>query len=162
MRHEILTYNKTKRRIPEKLIKLVILGALGFLKLKQPVELAVLIVGAEEIKSLNKIWRKKDYAPDELSFGLNSRPPVGETNLPAGRQEFAKKQNRVLELGEIVLNVACLPAGKDKISDKNNLARILVHGLLHLLGYNHEKSKAEALKMEHLERKILKYLNTKY
>lgn len=141
MNHEILVYNKTKVRVPKKFIEDVISETLDFLKLKQPVELAVLVVSAEEIKKLNRIWRKKDYTPDELSFGLNSRKVSG----------LAKTQNTVLELGEIVVNI-------NKISDKNNLAKILIHSLLHLLGYNHEKSKTEAQKMEQLEKIILKYL----
>lgn len=144
MKHEILIYNKTKCQVPEKLIRSIILGSLGFLKLKQPVELAVLVVSAKEIRKLNKIWRKKDYTPDELSFGLNSR-------LSAERIKLDKKQSKVLELGEIVIN-------NNKISDRNNLAEILVHSLLHLLGYNHEKSAVKAKKMEKIERRILKYL----
>ncbi|HEY4495109.1 MAG TPA: rRNA maturation RNase YbeY [Candidatus Paceibacterota bacterium] len=144
MKHEILVYNQTRSKVPEKFILDVILRTFDFLKLKQPAELAVLIVSAEEIRKLNKIWRKKNYTPDELSFGLNSRKQ-------AGRAKFAKKQNKMLELGEIVVNV-------NKISDKNNLSKILIHSLLHLLGYDHERSTAEAKKMEHLEEKILNNL----
>jgi len=139
MKHEILIYNKTRRRVPEKLIKSVILKALQFLKLKQPVELAVLVVDKHEIKRLNKIWREINETPDELSFGLNSRQI----------KILAKVSKSVLSLGEIVINA-------EKISDKNYLSIILIHSLLHLLGYNHGQ------KMEHLEKKILKYLNTKY
>lgn len=141
MKREVLIYNKTNRKVPKKFISDVILKALEFIKLKQPVELAVLIVSAEEIGKLNKIWRHKNYIPEELSFGLNSRKVT----------KLAKEQNKMLELGEVVVNV-------DKISDKNNLAEILIHSLLHLLGYDHEKSRTEALKMEQLEKRILKYL----
>ncbi len=148
MKHEILIYNQTRRKVPKQFISDIILRALDFIKLKQPAELAVLIVSAEEIRKLNKIWRQKNYIPDELSFGLNSRK-VGE---PACRQAgFAKKQNKMLELGEIVINV-------NKISDKNNLAKILIHSLLHLLGYDHEKSIVKAKQMEQLETKILKHV----
>lgn len=149
MSHEILVYNKTSKKVPRKVIKEIILLALNFLKLKQPVELAVLIVGAEEIKKLNIIWRHKNYTPDELSFGLNSRQNGKTVCRHAG---LAKSQNKVLELGEMVINV-------DKIVDKKKFSEILVHSLLHLLGYNHEKSKVQAEKMENLEQKMLKYLN---
>ena len=141
MKHEILIYNKNRRQIPEKLVKSVILRTLKFLQIKQPVELAVLFVSPLEIKRLNKIWRHKNYTPDELSFGLNSRQTA----------KLAKSKNKVLELGEIVINV-------DKISDKNYLTVIIAHSLLHLLGYHHEKSVAEAKKIERLEERILKYL----
>lgn len=145
MKHEVLIYNETSRKVPKEFISDVILRALDFIQSKQPVELAVLIVSSAEIKKLNRIWRKKDYAPDELSFGLNSR------SIDNG-MKFAKKQNKMLELGEIVVNV-------DKISDKKNLTSILIHSLLHLLGYGHEKSTVKAKKMEQLEKRILKYLN---
>ena len=56
MAHEILIYNKTRRKIPKKLISDVVLRALKFLQLKQPAELAVLIVDKREIKRLNKIY----------------------------------------------------------------------------------------------------------
>ena len=141
MAHEILIYNKTRRKIPKKLISDVVLRALKFLQLKQPAELAVLIVDKREIKRLNKIWRKKNHTPDELSFGLNSRKS----------KIFAKDKNNVLRLGEIVIN-------GDKISDEKYLKVILIHSLLHLLGYGHERSVAQAKKMEQLEIKILTHL----
>ena len=135
MKHEILIYNKTRKKAPERFIKTVILKTLGVLKIKQPVEMAVLVVDKKEIKRLNKSWRRKDKAPDELSFGLNSR-------LMAGRAKFVKVPKSVLSLGEIVLNA-------EKISDKFFLSKILVHSLLHLLGYTHQQ-------MEVLENKIIK------
>ena len=135
MKHEILIYNKTKRQIPEKLIKSVILKALQILKLKPPVELAVLVVDKEEIKRLNKIWRKVNKTPDELSFGLNSRQTAG----------LAKGLYSMLSLGEIIINA-------EKISDKKHLPKILIHSLLHLLGYSHGR-------MENLEKEIFKHLN---
>lgn len=141
MKYEILIYNQTKARVQKKFIEGVISKALNFLKIKQPVELAVLIVSEEEIKKLNKVWRNKNNAVDELSFGLNSRKTEG----------FVKDNNSVLELGEIVINI-------DKISDKDCLSKILVHSLLHLLGHHHEKSADEAKKIEWLEERILKYL----
>jgi|SRR3989344_8303374 len=124
MQYEILIYNKTPERIPEKFIKTTIVKALSFLKLKQPIEMAVLVVDKKEMLRLNKIWRKENKTPDELSFGLNSR----KTEI------FAKEQNGVVNLGEIVVNV-------EKISDKKKLSKILVHALLHLLGYNHGEMK---------------------
>lgn len=142
MKHEILIYNETRKKVPKKFIKAVVLNTLDFLKLKRPVELAVLVVDKNEIKRLNKIWRKKNETPDELSFGLNSRQIA----------EFANGLSNMLNLGEIIINA-------EKISDKNYLSKILVHCLLHLLGYHHEKSKKEAKKMEQLEVKIFKHSN---
>lgn len=134
MKHEILIYNKTERKVPEKFIKDVIARTLNFLRIKQPIEMAVLVVNKEEIKRLNKIWRKKNTIPDELSFGLNSRQIM----------RFAENHNGVLNLGEMVVNV-------EKTSGRNYLSGILIHSTLHLLGYSHKQ-------MEGLENKILKSL----
>ncbi len=134
MKHEILVYNKTRKKVPEKFIKNVVLKVLDLLKLKQPIQLAVLVVDKEEIKKLNKVWRGVNETPDELSFGLNSRRMVG----------FAKGLDSMLSLGDILINA-------EKISDKNYLSKILIHSLLHLLGYSHRR-------MEGLENKILKSL----
>ncbi len=142
MKNEILIYNQTRRKIPRERILRVVSETLEFLKLKQPVELAVLIVGKETMKRLNKFWRGKNRAADELSFGLNSRQTP----------KFAKDFGNVLILGEIVINA-------EKISDPELLRKILVHGLLHLLGYDHEKSERSARRMENLEEKILKFLD---
>jgi len=141
MKHEVIIYNQTRSKVPEKFILDVILRTFDFLKLKQPAELAVLVVDSNEIKRLNKIWRRKDQVVDELSFGLNSRKS----------SRLAIKQNKVLELGEIVIS-------SEKIRDKKYLITILIHSLLHLLGYDHEKSTVKAKKMEHLEEKILNNL----
>ena len=122
MKHEILIYNKTKRKVPEKFIKTAVVKILDLLKLKQPIEMAVLIIGGNEIKRLNKIWRKKNETPDELSFGLNSREMT----------RFANDRDNVINLGEIAVNV-------EKISDKRHLLKILIHSLLHLLGYSHKQ-----------------------
>jgi len=149
MKHEILIYNKTRDKIPKEFIENLISQALNFLKIKQPVELAVLVVDKNEIKRLNKIWLNKNYTPDELSFGLNSHQ---KRNLPAGRQEFAKTKNKVLELGEVFIN-------SKKTNNKKHLTKLLIHSLLHLLGHHHEKSEVQANKMEKLEEKVSKYLN---
>ena len=150
MKHEILIYNKTRRQVPGKLIKPVILKALQFLKIKQPVELAVLFVDKEEIKRLNKIWRKVNKAPDELSFGLNSRQTAG---LAKGLYSMLSLGlARRDALGEIIINVK-------EASNKDYLSKILIHSLLHLLGHHHEKSRKEAKKMERLEAKIFKHSN---
>ncbi len=149
MRHEILVYNKTRKKIPKEFVKNTILRALNFLKLKQPVELAVLVVDKVEIKRLNKIWRGKNELTDELSFGLNSRKLGG---LPAGGQAFAKSNINMISLGEIIIS-------SEKIRDKKYLTTLLIHSLLHLLGHDHEKSSVKAKKMEQLETKILKHVS---
>ncbi len=110
------------------------------------IETSLNLVGEAKIKELNKNYRAKNEVTDVLSF------PLEETRL---------KKHAILPLGDIFI---CLPfavkeAEKQKISLEKELAWLTVHGFLHLLGYDHEKSTNDKKKMFRLESKILKNIN---
>ena len=90
--------------------------------------ISLAFVGKAEIKKINKKFRKKNRATDVLSFELN------DGNL----------------LGEIII---CPEVVKE---NKENIIEVFVHGILHLCGYDHEKSEKEA---EDMERKQEYYLS---
>ena len=100
---------------------------------KKELNLSIVFVGESRIKKLNKEYRGKNKVTDVLSFG-------------EGLNEI------VICLQEVKKN-----ARKFNSSFKRELARVLVHGILHLLGYEHEKEKKEAEKME---KKQEYYLNS--
>ncbi len=108
----------------------------------RPCEIAVRIVDAEEIQTLNELYRKKGGATNVLSF------PGGEiTGLP---------DDATLMLGDIVV-CASVVASEAAEQDKalvDHWAHMLVHGTLHLLGFDHNID-AEAVEMEALETLIL-------
>ena len=100
---------------------------------KKEGNLSVAFVGSGRMRKLNKKYRKKNKVTDVLAFE---------------------------DLNEIVI---CLrevkkSAKRYKVSFQEELARVLVHGILHLLGYNHEKSEEEGKKMEEKEVKYLQLL----
>lgn len=109
---------------------------------EQPVEFAVRIVGEAEIQTLNQLYRNKDSATNVLSF------PVGSIDgLPA---------EAVRQMGDIVV---CAPVVRDEALRQgkavaDHWAHMLVHGTLHLLGYDHTHD-ADAEAMESLEIAIL-------
>ena len=113
------------------------------LKLKDKnVEVSLGLVEETKIKELNSKYRQKNEVTDVLSF------PLEETRL---------KKYDILPLGDIFI---CLPfavkeAERRGISLKKELAWLTVHGFLHLLGYDHEKSIIDDKKMFNLENKIL-------
>jgi len=93
-------------------------------------------VDADEGQALNRDYRGKDYATNVLSFIYETEPVVS---------------------GDLVI---CLPvvlheAANQGKSLKAHLAHLIVHGMLHLQGYDHETGKRDASRMENKEREIL-------
>jgi len=108
----------------------------------QDAELAVRVVDAQEMQSLNREHRQKDAPTNVLSF------PIGEIQgLPAAAGNF---------LGDIV--VCATVVRREALEQDKHLndhwAHMLVHGTLHLLGYDHQIDK-EAANMEALEQRVL-------
>ena len=110
-------------------------------------EISINLVGRGRIKALNKRYLRKNRITDVLSF------PLADKN-----DAKLLKENDIIALGDIFI---CLPVAKKQALEKGEsldkqLALLTVHGLLHLLGYDHEKSTEEAKKMYQLQEEILK------
>ena len=103
-------------------------------------ELAIRIVGKRESRRLNAHWRGKDYATNVLSFPVEGLPAVV----------------RPRPLGDLVIcaPVVAAEALEQGKTQSAHWAHMVVHGVLHLLGHDHEQD-AEAVRMERLERRIL-------
>jgi len=105
----------------------------------KPAEVTVRFVGAEEGRRLNHDYRQKDYATNVLSF-----PYESGTRL----------------CGDLVV---CLPvvaaeALEQRKSLEAHFAHLIVHGMLHLQGYDHETGSDDADRMEAVEREIMETL----
>jgi probable rRNA maturation factor len=112
-------------------------------------ELSILLTGDPQIRRLNREWRGKDKATDVLSF-----PQYDATQL---RSLARRKSSDTWELGDIVISLprAYAQAKGRGFRPRQELDWLLVHGLLHLLGYDHEVSAAEEAKMRALELGLL-------
>ena len=135
--------NFTTAKVDVGFLKGVFKKTLRELGLKKEVEVALVLVGENRIKSLNKKYRGKNKVTDVLAFGYNDA--------------IEKPRKSVLELGDIVI---CLPrakkqAKKQEHSLKKELVILIIHGVLHLLGYEHETSSVETEKMEKKEKEVL-------
>jgi len=106
------------------------------------VEVAVRIVDAEEIQTLNRLYRDKDRPTNVLSF-------------PAGDIDGLPPEAGVL-LGDVVVCAAVIAdeAGAQGKALADHWTHMIVHGMLHLLGFDHEND-AETAEMEALETEIL-------
>ena len=104
-------------------------------------EVSVKFTSDDEVRALNSAWRGKDQATNVLSF-----PMAAESEL-AGAQL----------LGDIALaaGVCAAEAAEKNVGIETHAAHLVVHGTLHLLGYDHETGSAEAEEMEEVERRAL-------
>ncbi len=109
-------------------------------------EVSVLLVGDRFMRTLNRRYRGKDRTTDVLSF------PFREGAFGSLRQDL---------LGDIVVSLptAERQARQAGESVARELDRLLVHGLLHLLGYDHERGAREERRMRSRERRLLEMLS---
>ncbi|MBU1203382.1 rRNA maturation RNase YbeY [Patescibacteria group bacterium] len=99
-------------------------------------EISIALLSPLEIKQLNHVYRNKNKVTDVLSFQINSKDILGEVLICLDQ---AKKQA--------------------KKTIKSELQLLTVHGILHLLGYDHEKNLAEEKKQNKEQEEILTLLN---
>tara|TARA_B100001989_G_scaffold216146_1_gene166847 strand:- start:452 stop:910 length:459 start_codon:yes stop_codon:yes gene_type:complete len=109
------------------------------------INISILLTGNNDIRLLNKKFRKKNKTTDVLSF-----PSYDQNTI---RTELKSQKN--LYLGDIALNLYKIDRGKNKF--KSEFDKLWVHGLVHLMGYKHYKNK-DFFKMKKIEDKIIKQL----
>jgi probable rRNA maturation factor len=102
----------------------------------------VAFVSDRAMRELNRMWRRKRGTTDVLSF-------------PAEQDEFEKLEG--LSLGDVVISVeqAARQALENGLEFENEIAQLILHGLLHLCGYDHETDNGEMNRLEmRLRRKL--------
>ena len=123
-------HNLTKSQIDEDFIKKIIRKVLKGEGKEENISLV--FIGSERMRELNERYRGKNRVTDVLTFGEDLKEIV-------------------ICLSEVKKN-----ARRFKSSFNKELALVLVHGILHLLGYDHEKSEKKAEKMREKEKYYLK------
>lgn len=99
----------------------------AYFKIEKVVSVDVTIVDNKKIQKLNKKYRDKDYATDVLSFGFDEKELYQD--LP------------ILPLGELVISHEKVEAQATEFnhSIRREYCYLFAHGLIHLMGYDHEK-----------------------
>jgi probable rRNA maturation factor len=130
-------------------------------------ELSVVIAGDDFIRALNRDFRGKDRATDVLSFSqleeaeqAETAPPAARSRpagrLPGGAQAGTLAPRPGTPLGDIVISAetAERQARRLGVAPEERMRTLLLHGMLHVLGYDHERSTAEARRMFAREREL--------
>ena len=138
--------NLTASPVDKKFLK-KIAGSILKKEKKLNKDLSIALVGSERMRELNKKYRGKNLATDVLSFQYGDSGEVAIC-LPQVKKNAKKfKSTTELPLAEAKVKT------RTKFSSpfKKELTRVLIHGILHLLGFNHEKNEKEADKMRKKE-----------
>jgi probable rRNA maturation factor len=120
-------------------------------------ELSLTLTSDRAIRKLNREFRGIDAPTDVLSFsqieqaGAAPLDPLSVKNSPG------------LPVGDVVISIdtAIRQAHQYRVSLSSRLRRLLVHGLLHLIGYDHERSPSDARRMFARERKLAAAMDEK-
>ena len=114
-------------------------------------ELGLVIAGQERVQELNRSYLGRDEPTDVLAFSM----------LPAGGDlpPFVQPPDGVLHLGEVIIAYpqAVMQAEEHGHSVKREVAILIIHGVLHLLGYSDDKPELKRL-MSAREKEILGYI----
>lgn len=143
-----------KHRIDQGLIRDKSKAILSLCGLKDA-ELSILIVNNQRIRVLNKKYRGIDRPTDVLSFPMNAQPIPPNPPLIKGGEKGGSMQP--LLLGDVVLSMEKIEsqAREQGHSAECELMMLLTHGILHLIGYDHERSLQEDRRMRKKEGIIL-------
>jgi probable rRNA maturation factor len=118
-----------------------------------PVELGLVIAGDDTVHELNRSYRNVDRTTDVISFALSERDAKSEL--------FIAPPDDIIHLGEVIISY---PQAKRQAEEQshpleNEMALLVAHGVLHLLGYDHELPE-QAQKMRAMESKVLDAIET--
>ncbi len=152
----ILIKNFTRHKFDRKYLNQVAERTFQVIKIKKQVEISLVITGEKRIRSLNKKFRGIDKITDVLSFGNEEAENKKAKNKSGKSIKFINPLGKILYLGEIFI---CYPraekqARQKKHSMKKELAILLIHGILHLSGFDH-KEEYEKSEMKTIEMKVL-------
>ena len=113
-----------------------------------PYEVSLVFTDSETVRQLNRDYRGVDEPTDVLAFYM--LPQKGSDS------SFALPPDGVTRLGEVIISYpqAVEQAREQGHATEKELALLVIHGILHLLGYDHEEAKEE-IKMRRRERELL-------
>lgn len=147
-------YDDTKN-VPEEKIKLIedILNFAGsYLKLPENTEMSVTLMDNEHIHEINKKYRGVDKPTDVISFAIEEADPDEVPIILPEDEEFDIPKN----IGDIMVSMDKVKEQAEYLghSEDRELGFLVVHGFLHLNGYDHMKEEDEK-EMFGLQREIL-------
>ncbi|HEY49363.1 MAG TPA: rRNA maturation RNase YbeY [Dehalococcoidia bacterium] len=135
--------------VDEQWLKHVVETTLVIAGVRSPVAISLVIAGDETVRNLNRTYRGVDSTTDVLAFALSGQ--VGDEY-----GHFIVPPDEPAQLGEVIISYrqAEKQAGEQRHSLNRELALLVAHGVLHLMGYDHEEPEGEQ-SMKAMESRVL-------
>ena len=146
-------------KIPyEDIIRQMVMATLDYENCPYEAEVSVTVVDDIEIKEIKKTYRNIDKATDVLSFPMYEYETIGDFEN-VNDSAFNPESGELL-LGDIVISAEKVVAQAKEYghSEEREFAFLLVHSMLHLLGYDHMEEEEKEI-MREKEKKVMKKLN---
>ena len=107
-------------------------------------ELSLVIVSQKKVQELNLKYLGRDEPTDVLAFSMLPEPATGE-EAKADLPHFVVPPDGVSHLGEVIISYpqAVIQSAERRHSVKKEVAILIIHGILHLLGYDHDMPELE-------------------
>jgi len=120
-------------------------------------ELGLVVTIQERVQQLNRSYLGKDEPTDVLAFSMLPEPLA--TTESEASSPFVPPPDGVLHLGEVIISYpqAVIQAEEHQHSIKKEIAILIIHGVLHLLGYEHDKPELER-EMRAREAEVLSHI----
>ncbi len=148
MAYKLSVYIEPHYPLKKPLIAKAVEASMKTANVKGKVELAVSIIGDRKMRQLNKQYRNIDAPTDVLAFSYSL-----QTGKP---KEFKTPPSKYLNIGDVIISYPQLieRAVKEETMVDDMASQLVIHGIFHLLGYDHDKP-TEAQVMEEIEDKAL-------
>ncbi len=145
---EILVEQEFRAAVGKGWVKRIVRQVLGVEGVASPYEVSLVITDCERLRHLNRDYRGVDEPTDVLAFSMLPQKGVDSS--------FELPPDGVTRLGEVIISYrqAASQAKEHGHSTERELALLVIHGMLHLLGYDHEEP-GEERKMRERERELL-------
>jgi probable rRNA maturation factor len=158
---KVLIQNNQKGKAGLKTISGLARAVLKDLGCRDNAELSILLTDNDGIQRLNKKYLKKDKPTDVLSFPMyekDGKRGVGGRGWKKISPHPTSHIPHPIILGDVVISVETAKAQikENGVTLDQELARLLIHGILHLLGFDHAKNSKEARRMRKEEERLLK------
>jgi probable rRNA maturation factor len=145
---EIFVEERFRDAVDRSWIKKIAQQVIGAEGVARPYEVSLVFTDSETVRQLNRNSRGVNEPTDVLAFYMLTREGTDNS--------FALPPDGVTRLGEVIISCprATEQAGQQGHSFERELALLVIHGILHLLGYDHEKTRDEG-KMRAREEELL-------